>query len=81
VPNIKVNTRHNGQCSKEQLFSSSSGQIWQIGKAVNSSTLSSDCRQDQRGGKKGPSVESIAQHSISKEVFSQEMTANALFKQ
>jgi hypothetical protein len=31
-PNNKVNARYNGQCSENELFATSGGQIWQINK-------------------------------------------------
>jgi len=77
-PNNKVNTRYNVQCSEKELFCTSCGHLRQIDKAVHMLTSSSKWRQEWLGGRKGPSVGSIAQLTIQKEAFSREKTRNAL---
>ena len=80
-PNNKVNTRYIGQCSEKELFSTSGRQRGQIYKEVYTSTSSCEWQQERPGGRSGPSVGSIAQLVIQKELFSGKMTGNVLFKQ
>jgi len=74
LPNDKVNTRFNGQCSEKEPFTSSGRQIWQIDKAFHPTMSSGEERQESLVGRKGPNVWSIAQLMMQKEACSGEMT-------
>jgi len=79
--NTKVNKRYNGEYSENEPFATSGWQIRQINKAIYMTTSSSEWRQEWLRGRKGPSVESIAQLMMQKEAFGREKTGNALLKQ
>ena len=80
-PNNNVDTRYNGQCSENEPYATTGGQIWQIEEGIHTTTLSSDSTQEWVRGRKGPSIGSIAQFTIQKEAFGGEMTGNTFFKQ
>ena len=80
-PNNKVNTRYNGLCSVKESFATSGRQIWQIDKALNTTTASRKWWQEWLAGRKCPSIGSIAQITIQKEAFCGETMGNALFMQ
>jgi len=81
LPNNKVNTNYNGQCSEKEHFVTSGGQIWLINKAVHPMTSSRESRQVQLGSRKSPSPWGIAQLAIQKEPCGWQTTRNSLLRQ
>jgi len=81
LPNNKVYTWHNGQCSEKELSSTSGRQILQIDRAVHTTTSSCEWRWQTIGGRNSPSVGSIVQLTIKQDAFGGEQTWNGLFKQ
>jgi len=80
-PNNKVNANYNSQWSRKGHFATSSGQIWQIDKAVHTTTSSSEWRQERLGSRKCPSLWGIVQHAIQKEACGQVTKRNAILMQ
>jgi len=56
---ITVNTTYNGQCSGKEPLRSHGRQIWQIDKAVHTTTSSSEWREEWVRGRMDPSPWSI----------------------
>ena len=57
---ITVNNKYNGQHYKKEAFSTSSRQIWQMDKAVHTTTSSRKWSEEGVGGREGSSPGSIA---------------------
>jgi len=63
-PNKKVNSGYKGQCSRKEPFTTSGGEIHWIDQPIYMVTSSSKGRWERLGGRQGPSIGSIAQHTI-----------------
>jgi len=77
----KVNTKYNGQCSEKETFATTGSQIWQIDKVLNTTTSSSEERQERLGSGTGLSPWSVAQLGIQKEACGGKTMRNSLLKQ
>jgi len=77
----KVNTKYNGQCSKNEPFAMTGRQILQIDHAFRTATSSSEWWKELPGNRKSPSSWSVAQLAFQNEACSRETMWNTHLKQ